>query len=417
MNWFFSKRDEDFFLVLDFGTKAVKSLFCFKDTAKGNSKLYFLSGAVKNFSEYESHNLKPIESAKAAVLDSFKSGIKNILFSVVDKKIKNYVSRPACAGRQRKWKTILTFSPNIFKARIISKKIVRLNPKKKITPKEEKKIIEDASEAAKKEILKEFFLKSGKNNRNRAVYFVSFKAFDFKIDGYPVSDIKGFEGEEIELKLIFTFILTSYWKALLEVLKVLKKQIKIVSTIHLAEGLLAFKGANNGLFIDIGGTTTQFFRIKNNQLAESSEFDFGASSFSELLSQDLGIGNDLAENMQERYSNKSLTGETSAKIKELFSQSKNNWYNELIDEVNKKSESVFSPYIYLFGGGAALPEIQDVFRERAESSEKDLYISGPPEVSLLTYKDFEGNIEDASKKINGPQWIPAALIANKYARQ
>jgi len=405
MSWIFSRKKEDFFLVLDIGTKAVKSLFCFKN----ETKLHILSGAVKNFSQYESHNQQLVESAKATVSDSFKNGIKNISFSTIDKEVKN------SASKQRKWKTILTFSPDVFKARIVSKRVTRENKKRKITPKEEKKILKDAAESAKKEVLKEFSLKSGIQSSD--IYFVSSKAFDFKIDGYSVDDIDGFEGKEIEVKIIFTFIPLSYWKALMEITNVLKKEIKIVSIIHLAEGLLAFKDIRNGLFIDIGGRITQYFRVKNSQLAESSEFDSGASGFSELLSNDLGIGNDLAENMQELYSDKLLSRESSVKVKEIFSLPKNNWYNRLIEEINKKDENAFSPYIYLFGGGGALPEIQDVFKERAESSGRDLYISGPPETNLLLFEDLKNNAEDTTKKINKPQWTPAALIANKYAQE
>jgi len=405
MNWISPRKKEDFFLVLDIGTKAIKSLFC----VKKENRLYILAGAVKNFSQYESHNLQLIESAKAAILDSFKGGIKNISFSTIDKNTK------ISANNQKKWKTILTFSPDVFKARIVSKKITRENQKKKITPNEERKMLENAAQTAKKEVLKEFCLKSGIQPRD--IYFVSSKAFDFKIDGYPVNDTKGFEGKEIEIKIIFTFIPISYYKALMEIMSVLKKEIKIVSTVHLAEGLLEFKGVKNGLFIDIGGNITQYFRVKNAQLIESSEFDLGASSFSGSLVNDLGIGEDSAENMQELYSDKLLSRESSAKVKEIFHIPKNNWYNRLIEEIDKKEGSAFSPFIYLFGGGGALPEIQDVFKERAESSGKDLCISGPPETELLLFDDLKDSAEDTTKKINKTQWTPAALIANKYAQE
>jgi cell division ATPase FtsA len=398
MNWLFRKKKEDFFLVLDIGTKAVKSLFCFKD----KSDLYILSSSSKNFSEYKSK--KAVESVKTAVFDSFKNGVKNISFSLADKNIKN------SASKIRKWDTVLTFSPDIFKARMAVKKITREKQLKKILPGEEKKIIEKAIIEAKKEISADFLKSSGIVSGD--IYFISSYPFEYRIDGYPVSKISGFEGKEIEIKVMFTFMPLSYLRALMEVVSVLKKDINICLVTHLAEGLLASK-PKSGLYIDVGGMATQYIRVKNGQLVGISEFTSGGSSFSESLSDDLGISMDMAENMQEQYSSKLLSKETSAKVKEIFSVPKNNWYNKLIKDLNKKSGNVFSPYVYLFGGASAMQEIQDVFKEYAESSEKDLHISGVPETSLYLLED----IKDTTKKINKPQWTPAALIANKYAKE
>lgn len=398
MNWIFKKKKEDFFLVLDIGTRAVKSLFCFKD----KSDLYILSSASKNFSEYESK--KAVDSVKSAVADSFKNGVKNISFSLADKNIKSK------ASKIKKWNAILTFSPDIFKARVAVRRVIRDKPSKKILPGEEKKIVEKAILEAKKEISSDFLESSGIISKD--LHFISARPFEYKIDGYLVPKMSGFEGKEIEIRVMFTFIPLSYWRALMEVVDILKNDISICSTIHLAEGLLSLN-LKSGLYIDVGGRVTQHIRIKNGQLVKISEFDSGGSSFSESLSNDLGISMDMAENMQEQYSLKILSKETSAKVKEIFSVPKNNWYNKLIKDLDRKSGNVSSPYIYLFGGASAMPEIIDVFREYAESCEKDLHISGILNVSLF----LPENIKDTTKKINKPQWTPAALIANKYAKE
>lgn len=394
MNWFFSKKKEGFFLVLDIGTRSVKSLFCFKD----KSVLYALSAGLKNFSEYESKHLDSVKSAKTAVFDSFKSGVKNISFSLADKKIKSR------ASRIKRWDAVLTFSPDVFKARVAVRKISRENRLRKITAKEERKIIGNAIEEGKKEILHEFLKESGIVSKD--IRIVSAKPFGFKIDGYPVSEILGFEGKEVEVKMLFVFIPMLYWKALMEVADVLKKDIRVRSVMHLAEGMIS--GLKSGMYLDVGGEVTQYFKVKEGQLEELSEFNSGGSSFSEALSDDLGIIIDMAEDMQEQYCENLLSMEARAKMKEIFQVPKNNWYNRLVEELNRKNANISS--IYLFGGASALPELQDVFKEKAESSKN--YLHAPATEIFLP-----SNLKDATNKIIKPQWTPAATIANKYAKE
>ena len=83
---------------------------------------------------------------------------------------------------------------------------------------------------------------------------------------------------------------------------------------------------------------------------------------------------------------------SSQRIKEIFSAQKHILRNAF-------GES-FSLPIFLFGGGSLLPDIQEIFQG-----------------SKIIYPDNFKDIEDLTKSINTPQYIPALLIAKNYAQK
>jgi len=180
--------------------------------------------------------------------------------------------------------------------------------------------------------------------------------------------------------------------------------VEILGIAHEAEGLIEIlKDEESGLFIDVGGNVTQFFGVERGQLKTVGEFEAGGMSFSHTLADDLGIDEDSARIMKEKYADKKLTVSSSQKIKAILSQPKLSWLANL--KKNLKSEEIPYANIILFGGGSYLPEIEESF----QAGEKKANIS------FLSTDGFRA-IEDLTKKIKNYQKTPALIIL-KYAQK
>jgi Ethanolamine utilization protein EutJ (predicted chaperonin) len=196
-----------------------------------------------------------------------------------------------------------------------------------------------------------------------------------------------------------TFLPKYYLENIKRIIEPLKfKTLKIV---HIAEDLpISSKDAQkNGIFIDVGDQMTQIIGVKNGQLCQVAEFQGGGKAFVQSLSQRLGINENRAREMTERYLKKDLEPDTLERLKEIFSWERKIWYDNLKDKLDKLN--LKSCTIFLFGGASSLPEIQSVLEENSL------------EAKFISIKDFEC-VKDAAKILDDPQYIPALLISHTY---
>jgi len=247
-----------------------------------------------------------------------------------------------------------------------------------------------------------------------------------------VSSLKGYEGKDLEFRILTTFLPKYYWENIKKIIGSLpltifqgdgsNKQItqkmvrglefEIIRIVHLAESLpiLCKSKKNDGIFLDVGGEITQIFEIKNSKLQKIDEFKGGGRAFTQSLSQRLGLDEETTRIMEEKYSKKLLSSGAMKTIKEIFFWERKVWYDSLKFKLKKMNpQGIFSSTIFLFGGGSSSPEIQGILEKEAVVDWKNLPISGPPKVEFLYPEDLD-NIEDTTKILNKTQSIPSLLI-------
>jgi len=356
---FFKEKQDKVFLVLDIGTEAVKALIVKKD----KSENIVLAASIQYFERFGVFDSKDFDKdlIKKAILKSIECLLQNFPADFKNLPI------------------LLTLPPNIFKARVISQLFERDNPEKRISELEKKNICQQVLRTAKEKISKDFASNSG--ILPSEIHWISLKILGIKIDGYSVSELSGYEGRNLDFKILATFLPRYYLENIKSIFRDL--DIGVSQLIHIAENLsrLFREKQTDAVFIDVGGEVSQIFLVKKSGLEEISDFAIGGRIFSQVIAGKLGITEDSARILKERYSQKLLTPEAEKKIKEILLSEKINWQKSL------RLEFLSLP-VFLFGGGCLVPEIQEALN------------CGSRGVEVLY----------SIEKLKSPQYIPSLLI-------
>jgi len=359
------RKKEKPFLVLDVGTEAVKALVCKKD----DNKVTVLGVATQYFKRYGVFNGKIFEA------------------NVIKKSIIKVIEQIQVQGQNLKeLPVLLTLSPNILKART-SLQLLKQDKGSRISKTEEKAIFQQVLKKAQEEIHQRFSKESGILPRD--IEMISLKILEMKIDGYSVSRLQGYNGKNLEFRVLATFLLKHYLESIKRIFADL--ELKILKIVHLAESLPFALGdkIGDGVFLDAGGEISQIFLVKKDNLDKINEFGSGGKVFSEKLSDSLGIDEESARVLKEKYANNLLSREVRQRIREILSSEKRTWQQDLELKLGK----VNSSNVQLFGGASLLPEIQEL-------------LPG----SKIVYPKYFKNIEDKTKTLKNPQYAPCLFI-------
>ncbi|MDP2910164.1 MAG: hypothetical protein Q8N58_00005 [bacterium] len=371
MRFSFFKKKENSFLVLDIGTEAIKTLLL----EKKDEELVVLNQNICYLEEYGIFNSNDLET------EIIKKGVASSLEAIAkgEKKLNDLP-------------VLVSLPPDVLKAEIVSQSYKRDNDLR-ISKKEERFIVKQILDKSKKEVSARFAEKSGIMPDD--IYWINFSIVEIKINGYPVSDLCGCKGNDLEVSVLAVFLPKDYFKKIQKIFEDLN--LKISKIAHLVEIFHNGFGQKikNGIFIDLGGKFTQGFLIKDNNLKRISGFKNGGYEFTQRLSEDLGIDHDSARILKEKYGNDFLTQEVKAKVREIFSSEKKifqQYLETMFDKIKLSSQ------VYVFGGGSLLPETRESIKYSKIVRPKNLKY-----------------VKDPAKNLKNPQYIPLLLIA-RYVR-
>ena len=361
------RKKEKLFLVLDIGTEAVKALVCRKD----NSEVTILGAAIQYFERYGVFDGKIFE------------------VNVIKKSVSKAIEQVQSQGQNlKKLPVLLTFSPDILKARVNLQSFKQDEGLKiKISKIQEKAIFQQVLKKAQEEIYQRFSKESGILPKD--IEMISLGILEIKINGYPVSRLQGYIGKDLEIKILATFLFKEYLESIKRIFKDL--ELKILKIVHLAESLsftFLDERIKDGVFFDVGGEVSQFFIVKKGSLEQIGELKVGGKAFSEKLSDVLRIDEESARILKERYASKLLSREVRQRIREILLLEKRAWHQDLELKIGRTTSS----NVQLFGGASPLPEIQEL-------------LSGS---KIIYPKDFK-NIKNETKSLKSPQYIPCLL--------
>jgi len=387
---FFSKKEEEIPPVLDIGTSSVKGLILKRDK-KGDVSV--LAGSL---AYYDPFSVFTGEQFEREVIKRAVSKVVSDLEKKIGQKLK---------GK----KAIVGLPPDIFVAQIVSQ-TYRRKERGPINKSEAKKIIDKIKDDGKRNACQVYFKERGLLPSHLIV--IGLRILRVKVDGYPVSDIVGLEGKRLEFSLLVTILPESYieeeTKGFSPLLILREMGFEILQLTHEVEGLINFLSQKpDGLFLDIGGEKTRIFLVKKGILEKMGEFKAGANSFSRLLSEDLGLLENESRDLMHRYATGQLTGQSSQRIREFFEETRRNWFFLLKEKLKKMRFGIFSSEIFIFGGGAVLPEIRRVLEN---GNWEGISFLGQPKVRILKPSDFLGR-ERVPLLLDDPQYLPGLLLA------
>jgi len=209
-DFFWGKREKPF-LVLDVEDDSIKSLILRKD----KNKLVLLGNALERYGEND---------LKEKILKAIEGSYNNYIFFSNKQERNKYT-----------WENIpvlLGLPSSVLKARVISCNFNR-NNRSKISKKEEVEILKKALRMVKSKIGNEFVRDFGILPED--IRYTNFKILETDINGYLVSNLFGFEGQNLNLKVLATFIPQNDLINIKSTLDSLG--IKVSKIMHIAEAL------------------------------------------------------------------------------------------------------------------------------------------------------------------------------------
>lgn len=390
----FKSTKPETYLALDFGNEAIKSLIFHKENHKTS-----ISG----------HLLRYFENLETFDISKFGEEItKRTIFKIIEE-IKEQ-NKKAIKG------IFLELPIDILKGRITLEIYRRDKEKEKITEKEEKDIFQTILIEAEKKTSQIYAAEAGILPEDLS--FLTLKIFEIKIDGYGVSKLAGFNGKMLEFKVLTTFLPKYHLESIKKIFEGL--DLKILKIVHSGEILQNAFGAEklDGVFLDIGGEITQIILFKQGKLERIDEMNIGGAVFSRAISQILGLSNEEARILKERYSRGELSEGVREKVRKIISKDLQDWFENLKIKLSE-IKTLLPPKILLFGGGSQLLGIEDILTDgdwnsppvTVQYASLEPYFSfiSAPQVKFILPNNFK-NIKNIPEKLNNPQFTPVFLL-------
>jgi cell division protein FtsA len=306
---------------------------------------------------------------------------------------------------------ILGIAGELVKGDTTCLKYNRKNPESKIDLSELKNIVHKVQWKCFEEVRSRLANETGYNEID--IKLVNAAIVDMNIDGYKVSNPIGFQGKEVEVSIFNAFAPLVHYGALqtigaelnMDLLAITVEPYAVARAMSYEDG-----GDFNGIFIDIGGGTTDIAVVKNGGVLGTKMFTLGGRVFTKRLAQILNVSMKDAEKIKIAYSNDELEKQSYKVVREAMKMDADVWVSGVELSLQEFAHLDSLPNrIYICGGGSLLPEI----KETLESPDwyKSLPFSSQPRVKFLNPKDIS-SLEDETGKLKDATDIPAMALAN-----
>ncbi len=353
-------------IVFDFGTGIVKAVIFHM-----NNKAEILKYAKADISQDTLFKSNYFQND--VLQDSFNEIYKNL-------EIKNLSQFQKC---------YFLLSGEYLKEMILTQKIIRDNPKEKISKQEEEKIKKTIANLCEKQILK--------NKKFGEIQFLKFRIFSIKIDGYQVEGLRGFSGKEIEFSIICVFSINDYFKkAKSFILSQKCQEAKFIFQSDFIINLADESNAKNLLIIDSGDKITRFYSFLSGNIVSIDEMDLGGRKITNDLAVRLNMEFLQAKAIKEKFFYTQIGKELGGEIKYVLENNKDVF---LIHAKHDSGINIDSfENIYIFGGNGYFL--------------KDFAINQKDKISNIEFKE----ILSSKEFLNDNIYHNLALICN-YAKK
>lgn len=182
-----------------------------------------------------------------------------------------------------------------------------------------------------------------------------------EIDGTHVTNPLGFTGSQITYKIYTAFAPKLHINALQQMLERLDlKQLElVVAPYALATGAKNARLENfSGIFIDVGGGTTDIAVVDHGAVIGTNMFGLGGRAFTKRIAKDLNLDFLAAEQKKLDYSDQKLSDKEIRQISKILQSDVKVWAEAVAIGLSEFEHSGnFPSKVYVSGGGAMLPDI------------------------------------------------------------
>ena len=233
-----------------------------------------------------------------------------------------------------------------------------------------------------------------------------------EIDGSKVDSPLGFTGKSITYRIYASFAPKIHIDALNKVLERLELQ-KIATVVEPYAVAIGAKNARkdnfSGIFIDVGGGTTDIALVQNGSIVGTNMFAFGGRVFTKRLEIDRKVDYLQAESYKIDYADQKTTKKESAEIKTAFAKDIPIWLDGVAISLSEFEDvEVYPSKIYLCGGGSMLPDINSGLLEYPWL--KTLQFNKFPKVNFL-FPNQVNDVIDLTRSASDPRDVTPLSLA------
>lgn len=387
----FSRRSKEHYLALDIGTEVVKALVFYIDKDDGAGVIVGAAREAQARGNMQSGAISDI----SGVIATCRRAIDNAARAAHVKDVS---------------KTVMGVAGELVKGTTTTVHYERAHPQMRLEVQELREIIQRVQWKTFERIKEQVEWDTG---RATDIRLINAAIVDVRIDGYRVANPLNFQGKSLSVSVFNAYAPLMHIGAIdsiadalhLDLINIAAEPYAVSASVGY-EDILDF----SGIFIDIGGGTTDIAVVRNGGLEGTKMFALGGRAFSKRLGQALRVSVDEAEALKIKYGQGLLPRNVAEQFTRILMQDSRVWLGGVELSLMEFAEKDMLPAnIYLCGGGSALPEVG--YALSSEGWTKKLPFTKKPTISFLQPKDVV-NVIDRTGTMNNPQDITPMALAN-----
>ena len=240
-----------------------------------------------------------------------------------------------------------------------------------------------------------------------------------RIDGFTVNNPLDFQGKQMIITVFNTFAPLTHVGALQTIASEL--DLELVATVAEPYAMARCAATDEvydfgGIFVDIGGGTTDIALIRNGGIEGTRMFPIGGRVFTKKLASRCGISFADAEAVKMRHSRGELPPEHEDRVHAVLARDAEVLVEGVVITLTEMARGERLPTaIYLAGGGSALPEVREQLKSFPWGDK--LPFARTPTVNVLRPVDIRGIYDSTGLLLDQQDITPMGLAFHAIQQQ